>query len=50
MPEEEFNLSPKEMEAVQRLADAKKVDVDEVLQFVAVNALMAYPRDDEGKK
>ena len=50
MPEEVFKLSPKEMEAVQRLADAKKVPADEVLQFVAVNALMECPRDDEGKQ
>ena len=50
MPQEVFALSPKEMEAVQRLADAKKVDADEVLQFVAVMALMEYPRDEEDQQ
>jgi len=48
MPEEEFPMSPKEREAIQRLANAKKVPFDEVVEFVAVNALMSYPREDDG--
>lgn len=50
MPDEELQLSDKEKEAIQRLADAKKQPFSEVLEFVAVNALMSYPRDEEKKQ
>lgn len=49
MPEEKMQLSDKEKDAIQRLADAKKQPFDEVLEFVAVNALMEYPRGDDQK-
>jgi hypothetical protein len=50
MPEEELNLSPKEMAVLQRLADAKQTDVSEVVQVIAVMALLEYPRVEDGKK
>jgi hypothetical protein len=34
----------------QRLAEARRLHPDDVLETIAVAALMAYPRDDEGKE
>jgi hypothetical protein len=47
MPDEELQLSDKEKEAIQRLADTKKMQFDDVLETIAVDALMSAPRDEE---
>lgn len=49
MPDEELKLTEQEQAALQQLADAKQMTVDDVLETIAVNALMQYPREEETK-
>lgn len=49
MPDEELQLSDKEKEAIQRLADTKKMQFDDVLETIAVDALMSAPREGDEK-
>lgn len=47
MPDEELKLTDEELATLQRLADAKQMTMDDVLETIAVNALMAYPREEQ---
>lgn len=50
MPDEELKLTEQERAAIQRMADAKKMSIEDVVETIAVQALMQYPRDDEEPK
>lgn len=47
MPEEEIQLDQTCTDALQRLADAKGLTPEDVLETIAVAALIEYPRESE---